>query len=111
MLENVPQLCKARGITQKEVALKAGIGEDSLRKWKNHSPSIDKVVAVADILNVSLDELVGRELPGQPTPSERRVLEIFRQLNADGQTSALVMLQGLVAHPGYIKSDLAEEAI
>jgi hypothetical protein len=35
-----------------------GFGSNSIRRWGEHEPSISKVKAVADYLNVSVDELI-----------------------------------------------------
>ena len=38
-----------------------GFGNGTIRKWDISFPSIDKVVAVADLINVTVDYLAGRE--------------------------------------------------
>lgn len=37
----------------KEIAIKAGIGENAIYRWKTSQPSADKLQAVADVLHVS----------------------------------------------------------
>ena len=60
--ERLKNLRKERGVTQKEVAEKAGVIE---RQYQNYEygkikPSHDALIALADFFNVSIDYLVGR---------------------------------------------------
>lgn len=63
MYEQIKALCKARKITIKELEAAAGIGQRTIYRWDENSPSMDKVAAVADFFGVSIDQLVGREAP------------------------------------------------
>lgn len=56
----VKDLCKARKITIRKLEETLGFGHSSINKWKNSvSPSIDKVIKVADYFDVSIDYLTG----------------------------------------------------
>lgn len=59
--EIIKELAQKRGKNVKEVALELGFGENLFYKWKNQSPTTDKLEAVADYFNVSTDYLLGRE--------------------------------------------------
>jgi transcriptional regulator with XRE-family HTH domain len=65
MAERFKQLRKAAGMTQEELARKAGVAFAAYRTWESgkRMPLFDAVVKVADALAVSLDELAGRETP------------------------------------------------
>ncbi|GIC69606.1 helix-turn-helix domain-containing protein [Fructobacillus tropaeoli] len=60
LLDRVKEVSKSRGLSLKEVALKANIGENSIYAWKNREPSVAILQKVADVLNVSTDYLLGR---------------------------------------------------
>ena len=53
---------KSRKITQQQLAEKAGIGQCVLSWWETNrvTPTITLLMCVADVLDISLDELVGR---------------------------------------------------
>ena len=92
----------------KDLEQQAGLAYNTLNRWDKISPSVDKVAAVADVLCVSVDELIGRT-PPRISKSERMILDLLDQLNEDGQTAALKQMQFLSLQPEYIKSDIPEE--
>ena len=99
LLNRLRDLCKERGITIAQVERGAGLTLTTIAKWNRITPGIDKVASV---------ELLGRSAP-EISVADRQILELFHQLNEDGQGAAVAMLQGLARQPGYIKSDSAEE--
>lgn len=56
----ISQLCSERGITISDLEKTLKFGASSINKWKEHKPSADKVKAVADYFDVSMDYLYGR---------------------------------------------------
>lgn len=56
-----------RGITIDELAEKANVSRDTICGWiyRDNHPSVVLLMAVADVLEMSLDELVGREKPNE----------------------------------------------
>ena len=55
---NVQHLCQQRGITIAELERAAGLGNGVIRKWNTASPTLRTVIAVADYLNVTLEQLI-----------------------------------------------------
>ena len=51
----------ARGLTVAATERRAGVSNGTVSKMRTSSPSIDKVVKLADVLRMSLDELCGRK--------------------------------------------------
>lgn len=58
--ENLYSLRKAHELTQEEVAEKVGVSRQAVAKWENGDtiPDIEKCVMLADLYDVTLDELV-----------------------------------------------------
>lgn len=56
------RLRKERGLTQDSVADRLHISAQAVSKWENDltSPDIDTLIKLSEMLNVSLDELMGR---------------------------------------------------
>lgn len=60
LYERTINLSKQRGYSLKNLAIKAGLAENSIYDWKKSTPKADNLQKVADILNVSTDYLLGR---------------------------------------------------
>lgn len=61
--KNLFELRNKAGITRKELAEKLGIARVSISGWENglRFPTADKLIEIANLLNVSLDTLCGRD--------------------------------------------------
>ncbi len=63
LAKRLKELRKIRNLTQKDVSLKAGLSPRSYQGLElcETQPKLNTLIALADIFNVSLDFLVGRE--------------------------------------------------
>ena len=54
------------GLTRAELERRSGVGATTIRNWEidNCDPCVYYAVKVADVLGLSLDELIGRVTPG-----------------------------------------------
>lgn len=59
LFERTKEISKKRGISLQDTAKLAGIGINSIYQWKKQTPSVDRIKLVADVLNVSVDYLLG----------------------------------------------------
>ncbi|MCG0835899.1 helix-turn-helix domain-containing protein [Lactiplantibacillus plantarum] len=59
-LERIKQISKKRGFSLTQVNDKANLGKNTIYSWKTKEPSINNLKAVADVLNVSVDYLLGK---------------------------------------------------
>ena len=69
------RLRKRLGLKQEDIAEKVNISAQAVSKWENDlsAPDISTLPILADILNVSLDELLGREVvQTKVVPKEER---------------------------------------
>ena len=59
---------KARGLSQQELAEKVGVSRQAVSKWETGeaAPDLPKLLALAEVLDISLDRLCGREEASQP---------------------------------------------
>lgn len=75
--ENIKKLRVAKNLNQVEFAKLIGVTKQCVSNWENDNviPSIEMLVKMADLFNVSTDYLLGR--------TERRALDVsaFRQAN------------------------------
>mgnify|MGYP002479472147 CR=1 FL=1 len=58
-VDRIKAVAKQRGWNLKTTALKAGLGENTIYGWKEYKPASNKLQAVADVLHVSVDYLLG----------------------------------------------------
>lgn len=87
LFDNIKRLSKSRGKNVKQVALELGFGENIFYAWKKQTPSADKLQAVADYFNVSVDYLMGRDTSEMQKldPAEDKIVTMFRK-NTAGMT-------------------------
>lgn len=59
--DRIKYLCQKNGVTITKLESDLGFGNTSIKKWRNDvSPSVDKIVKVANYFNVSTDYLLGK---------------------------------------------------
>ena len=60
---NIRRYCKAKGITLAELERKLGIGNGVIARWEKAkaSPPIDRLTAIAEELDTTIDELCKEE--------------------------------------------------
>lgn len=61
--DNIKRLRKNKGLKQQEIAELLGVKQNTYSDWENGKtePSFENLVKLADLLDVSLDWLFGRE--------------------------------------------------
>ncbi len=57
VFERIKEISKSRGMSLKELALKAGLSENAIYSWKRKTPRSDSLRKVAKVLDVSIDSL------------------------------------------------------
>lgn len=58
---NISELCKQRGISIAKLERETGLGNATIRGWETSSPTIEKLKAVADYFNVTVDSLLSEQ--------------------------------------------------
>ena len=73
MFDRVKEISKKRGLTLAQLNEKVGFKQNVIYSWKTKTPSVDKVKAVADVLNVSVDYLLGNTDNPDPSTSSNNL--------------------------------------
>lgn len=58
IFDKIKEICNKRGISIAYVEKQAGLSNGAIGKWKDSSPTVDKLNAVAKVLKVKIDELI-----------------------------------------------------
>ena len=66
--EKLIQRRREKGMTQEDLAERLSVSRQTVSKWENGEcmPDADKFIRLSDILEISLDELAGREVEVEP---------------------------------------------
>lgn len=91
--ENVNRIAKERGISLAQMEKDLGFSEKYLSKLDKNNPSIDRVIAMADYLGVSVDTLVGYE--GNAESDLKKLTEIASWLTEDDIVALIVVAEQL----------------
>lgn len=83
--ERLKKLRKDSGFTQVDVAEKLGISQPAYASWERgiKKPTQENLVKIAQVLNVSVDYLVGNS---QETSDELDNIELLFRMNSKGLT-------------------------
>lgn len=90
--ENIEEIVKEHGLSIREVALKAGIGETSIYRWKTIAPSTTSLRKVAKALHVSVEDLTSDKNEAEETPEYRAIQRKAKRLNPEQQERLLKMM-------------------
>lgn len=54
---------ESKGLSRKQLSIKSNISEHTIRSWEvdRSIPNVYLAIKIADVLNISLDSLVGRK--------------------------------------------------
>lgn len=61
LFDKISALCEERGISIAKLEREADLGNATVRRWKGSDPSASKLKRVADVLGVTVDELLKEE--------------------------------------------------
>lgn len=59
LVKTIRKLCKEHNITPSQLEVELNFGAGLISRWAKSSPSLDKIIDIADYFHVTLDEVVG----------------------------------------------------
>lgn len=73
LIKSIKTLCKSHNIAISQLESKLNFSYGLVSRWSKSSPSLDKIVDIADYFHVTVDELIGRNIykpTGTANPSD-----------------------------------------
>lgn len=95
MVDLIKFLCNKKGITVSALGVELGLGKNSITRWDENKPSVDRVQKVADYFGVSVDYLLGRTDDPHPVTSNDDVKKaIDEYVKNKGKQSTVIRYNG-----------------
>lgn len=94
LAEKILFLRTQRGMSQDDLAEKLEVSRQSVSKWETaqSTPDLDKIIRLADLFGVSVDELVrDGEAPQPPEPSQPQVVYVEREGKRESLTTVQII--------------------
>ncbi len=99
------QLRKQKGFSQEELASRLNVSRQTVSKWEvgDSTPDMEKLVAISDLFDVSLDMLImGKEAPApEAAPAKSELVDVIQEkvLTPDNKKKAKSALKiaGIIA--------------
>lgn len=90
ILDVVAKLCAEHNITLTELERRLGFGQGSIGKWKDSTPKVDKIIAIANYFHVTTDYIMGissydDDLTTQPND---RTVNTLKEAECDGMAGS-----------------------
>ncbi len=85
IVERIKEICKQKGTTMGTLEKELGLGNGSIRRWDTKTPGADKILLIANRLEVSTDWLLTGNAPKEITADEKKLVELYRNTNEIGQ--------------------------
>lgn len=99
--ENFKRVINQHGMTQRQIAEKLGVTETTISRYvttgpKGRTPNVESLVALAQVLNVSLDTLVGVEPPAaaRQAPDVKILIAVYEKAAPEQREAIWSVLNG-----------------
>lgn len=86
IVERIKTLCKEKGTTMGTLEKELGLGNGSIRRWDEKVPGADKILLLANRLEVTTDWLLTGKESKDLNSNEQKLINIYRDTNDIGQT-------------------------
>ena len=106
IVSRIRACANGKGLKIAEIERMCGFGENTLRRWDTNSPSLDKVIKVANLLDTSIDYLAtGENAPvSSLSDIDVKILNSLHMLDDKTQSDFLGFIEIFrQAHPENMK--------
>lgn len=93
IVERIKMKCKEKGTSMNALERELGFGNGSIRLWDKKEPGSQKVILVAERLDLSLDWLLTGKESGNLTPEEQILVDTYRQADDRGKKNIMATVE------------------
>lgn len=93
IVERIKMKCKEKGTSMNALEKELGFGNGSIRLWDKKEPGSQKVILVAERLDLSLDWLLTGKESGNLTPKEQILVDTYRQADDRGKKNIMATVE------------------
>lgn len=89
IVERIKARCKEKGTSMNALEKQLGFGNGNIRRWDTQVPGSDKVIAVANTLEISIDYLLTGKDAADLTEEEQQLVDLYRRADDRGKRSIM----------------------
>ncbi len=93
--EVISETAKERGYSMKRLEREIGLSDGAIYKWRTTTPGIDKLIAAADVLDVSIDHLLGIKKEPAESELDDQIVRLLKDLPEEKLQRVRDFLAGL----------------
>jgi transcriptional regulator with XRE-family HTH domain len=97
---------RIRNMTQAELSKRTNLPSSMINQYcqGRNKPKYENVKMIAAVLKVSIDWLMGENVPMEPNELEKKLLNLFRMLNDFGKSKLFEYLEDLTENIKYTQN-------
>lgn len=84
-VERIRQSAEKKGLKLANIEKELGFGNGTIRKWDNNSPSCEKALKVANLLNVSVEWLITGKQNIDLSKEDKELLNAYHTANTEAK--------------------------
>lgn len=93
IVKRIKQKCAEKGTTMGTLEKELGFANGSIRRWDERVPGADRVLILANRLEISVDWLLTGKESGNLTPEEQILIDTYRQADDRGKKNIMATIE------------------
>ncbi len=89
IVERVNQKCAELNTNKATLEKELGFGNGTINRWRERVPGVDRVLLLANKLNVSVEWLITGKEPGELTQEEQKLVDLYRGADERGRRTIM----------------------
>lgn len=97
LVDRIKLKCKEKSTSMNALEGELGLGNGTIRRWDERVPGADRLLSLANRLDVSVDWLLTGKEQNELTDAENHLIELYRQ--ADDTGKRIIMTNAEMVNP------------